>query len=336
MPQPVSVQMIHSRLGQATNAAIATVNLDAALAGPDDDHIDAAGFAAALCIVLHHELLDRVPTGAAFVGEQLAAGERIRFDHGALRTVRFPVGPTGELPGGADAFARILVPLGYAHVGTYPLPRLRMTGGAYMHRDHMLGLPQFFISELHVEALDQAALSSADTVFGASTDPLTRDATEVLARFGQGEHIVLADAIAAFPAIVAAFGRHHPIPFLSDYETLRAASAEAGWIATEGNAFNHGTILVDDVEAVAAAQRNAGRPIKDHVEVSASGRVRQTAFRADSVVRQFRDKGGLVERSVPGSFYEIISRAIDPETGSPDHRFDSGNATGIFAVTSTV
>lgn len=334
IPDPASVRLIHSRLGDATAAAIATISLDDALAGGEGDAIHANDFAAALSIVLHHDLLERVPTGAAFVAEQLAAGARIRFDHGALRTVRFATGPTGTLPPGVDAFARILLPLGYAHVGTYPLPRLRMTGCAYMHADRTLGLPQFFISELHVEALDKAARSSADIVFGASTDPLNSAAADVLARFGQGEHVALADAIAAFPAILASFGRHHPIPCLADYETLRVSSAEAAWISTEGNAFNHGTSLVDDVEAVAAAQKSAGRLIKDSVEVSASGRVRQTAFRADPVMRQFRDGEKLVERIVPGSFYEIISRAIDPETGWPDHRFDSGNATGIFAVTS--
>jgi hypothetical protein len=36
---------------------------------------------------------------------------------------------------------------------------------------------------------------------------------------------------------------------------------------------------------------------------------------------------------VPGSFYEFIQRSVDPATGKLDLGFDSGNATGIFAVT---
>ena len=40
-----------------------------------------------------------------------------------------------------------------------------------------------------------------------------------------------------------------------------------------------------------------------------------------------------VERAVPGSFYEFISRDIGPATGRIDLTFDSGSATGIFAVT---
>jgi hypothetical protein len=63
--------------------------------------------------------------------------------------------------------------------------------------------------------------------------------------------------------------------------------------------------------------------------------VRQTAFIADKVLRRFRARdGSLTERLVPGSFYEFISRDIDPATGKLDLSFDSGNATGIFAVTS--
>ncbi|MFC4593621.1 hypothetical protein [Sphingobium sp. EP60837] len=37
---------------------------------------------------------------------------------------------------------------------------------------------------------------------------------------------------------------------------------------------------------------------------------------------------------MPGSFYEFISRDVDPATGRLDLSFDAGNATGIFATTS--
>ncbi len=64
------------------------------------------------------------------------------------------------------------------------------------------------------------------------------------------------------------------------------------------------------------------------------GRVRQTALRADPVERRFLDSDGSeVVRTVPGSFYEFISREIDPAFGEIDLSFDSNNATGIFAMT---
>src|SRR3546814_5906771 len=78
------------------------------------------------------------------------------------------------------------------------------------------------------------------------------------------------------PAVVSAFDRQHAYPDIADYELLLDRSAEAAWIATEGNAFNHATSRVPDVAAEAECQRASGRPIKDRVEISASGRVRQT------------------------------------------------------------
>jgi hypothetical protein len=74
--------------------------------------------------------------------------------------------------------------------------------------------------------------------------------------------------------------------------------------------------------------------MKDKVELSRSGRVRQTAFRADMVEREFvTETGGTCLMTVPGSFYEFISRDVDPATGKLDLSFDSGNATGIFHMT---
>ncbi len=78
--------------------------------------------------------------------------------------------------------------------------------------------------------------------------------------------------------------------------------------------------------------------MKPTIESSRSGRVRQTAFRADVVAREFlRDDGSVVHHQVPGSFYEFIQRDFvsDPATGHRrlDLAFDSSNAQGIFKMT---
>jgi hypothetical protein len=141
-------------------------------------------------------------------------------------------------------------------------------------------------------------------------------------------------AAANLPGLVRAFGVQHATPALADYEILLAVSAEAAWIATEGNAFNHATDRVPDVVELSDMLKAQHYPMKAEIEFSANGRVRQTAFLADKVARSFRlADGGLVEREVPGSFYEFISRDLAPGTGVLDLTFDSGNATGIFAVT---
>lgn len=319
-------------LGEAAGRrALDALAIDPALLAERGPAVSRAAFAMAMNIALFDDLLKRVQSGAAYVADTIKRGGRVTFDHGALRTIRLPHGPTGALPSGEDAFTRILLPLGYQMAAIYPLDRLRMTGRAYVHADRPEAIPQFFLSELHVDRFDDEFGAVAARVFGTSRDPLGEAEQTVLARFGAGEAVTLNEAGTALPGIVAAFDRQHEMPSFADYQTLLSRSNEAAWIATEGNAFNHATDRVADVAALAERLKADGQPIKERLEISATGRVRQTAFRADSVERLFAD-GEL--RDVPGSFYEFISRDIDPATGRLDLAFDTGNATGIFAMTS--
>lgn len=297
------------------------------------EHISRSEFSMALNAVLFSDLLQRVPTGAQYVEEKVAEGGKIIFDHGALRTIRFDSQSTGFLPGGVDSISRILEPLGYAHSKCYPLPALNMTGHAWCHLDQPETIPQFFVSELHVESFSEEFQGAADRIFGESWDPISAGAREILDIFEQQNAIPLSIAAYALKQISSAFGRQHEIFDDRDYDILLSESAEAAWIATEGNAFNHATDRVEDVETLAEKLRSEGKPIKKSVEHSASGRVRQTAFHADLVERQFTNSGKAITRSVPGSFYEFISRDIDPATGRLDLSFDSSNAQGIFAMT---
>lgn len=136
------------------------------------------------------------------------------------------------------------------------------------------------------------------------------------------------------PSLISCFTRRHAIPRFSDYELLRKESAEMAWIATEGNAFNHATDRVTSLADVADDQRARGRRVKEQAEVSTSGRVRQTAFHADPVEREFkRDDGSILRREVPGSFFEFIERAPLPGQDRLDLAFDTNNAQGIFKMT---
>ncbi|MEW9854406.1 2-oxoadipate dioxygenase/decarboxylase family protein [Novosphingobium sp. M1R2S20] len=287
--------------------------------------------AMALNAALFDDLLARVPTAARHVEEVRESGELIVFDHGALRTI---AGDTGNLPSGHGAFGRLLEPLGYTVADIYPLPALKMTGRAYVHSDCPETIPQFFVSELHIDQLPEEAQEAAQRVFGTSTDPVSPSDGDRLEKLERDGWLPFADALALLKSLTAAFGRQHAAPGLADYNALLAHSKEAAWIATEGNAFNHATTRVPDVEKLAAELKERGYPMKEAVEVSSNGRVRQTAILADKVQRSFRmPDGTTTQRLVPGSFYEFISRDIDPATGKLDLTFDSGNATGIFAVT---
>lgn len=324
--------LIHATLGtEAGQKALDALAIDAALLAERGPSVSRAAFAMAMNVALFHDLMERVPSGAAYVDEVLARDGRVMFDHGALRTIKMPLGDTGALPAGEEAFTRIFLPLGYELAGLYPLDRLKMTGRAYRHADAPATIPQFFLSELHVDRFDEEFQDATARIFGTSRDPLDTKAKAVLASYGNGTAVSFDEAIAALPAIVGAFDRQHDPASLEDYELLLSRSPEAAWIATEGNAFNHATDRVADVAALSDRLRNEDWPIKEKLEISASGRVRQTAFRADSVERLF---AGHVLRNVPGSFYEFISRDVDPDTGQIDLAFDTGNATGIFAMTS--
>jgi len=290
-----------------------------------------AQVAMALNAALFLDLLDRVPTAARYVAQVRAAAEPIVFDHGALRTID---GQTGALPSGHDAFGRFLGPLGYEIGGIYPLPALTMTGRAYVHRDLPEAVPQFFVSELHVSKLPQGARDAAAAIFTTSHDPLGADECSALEALAAQGDCTVEDGVTILRGALRAFERQHATPSLADYEALLEHSKEGAWIATEGNAFNHATTRVPDVETLAERLKAQGYPLKPTVEISRNGRVRQTAFLADTVERPFRDADGtVVTRPVPGSFYEFISRDLDPANGSLDLTFDSGNATGIFAVT---
>lgn len=323
-------RLVHGLLGGAAADAVFTqLAVDPGLLRPLSDTVSRAEMAQALNMALFHDLLQRVPEGHAYVHDVMAAGQQIRFDHGALRTVAWP---SGALPPGEAAIARVLRPLGFQVADVYPLPRLKMTGRAWAHADFPESIAQFFVSELHPEQFSGSFQAAVTRVLASSVDPLGPVEVARLERLSRDGALPWDDALLLMPRLVACFARQHGDFGLADYETLLAESAEMAWIATEGNAFNHATDRVDDLESLSAQQKAQGRSIKPAIEVSRSGRVKQTAFKAAQVARRFLHEGQGVSRQVPGSFYEFIQRERLPD-GRLDLAFDAGNATAIFKMT---
>jgi len=319
--------VIGSRRADAVFEAVAA---PAALAGPRSARVGRAELAMALNLVLFEGLERRVPFAQAYVRDGVRAGRRVRFDHGALRTVQ---APAGALPAGEAAIVRLLEPLGYRCAEVYPLDRIALTGRAYAHEDLPEEIPQFFLSEFHPERFSPAFQAAVARTLADSADPLPAWAGPLLAELRSGGSLSHELAVRLLPELAGCFDRQHPPPLRSDYRILLAESEEMAWIATEGNAFNHVTDRVADVAALALEQKALGRPMKDAVERSASGRVLQTAFRAAPVERVFRgDAGRLEVATVPGSFFEFITRKPGPD-GRLDLSFDTGNAQAIFKMT---
>jgi hypothetical protein len=317
-------------------ALLRAVKVPSAVTDQAGDEVSRAVLAQALNLLLFRDLLARVPTGERYVAECVSQGRQIVFDHGALRTVA--LSGMGNLPAGEQAITRVLLPLGYLKSAVYPLDRLGMTGRSYTHSDFPEELPQFFVSELHPERFSPRFQKAVVRVTAASRDPLTDFAQAALHDLSTRHVLSFHQASTLLPSLLACFQRQHADTTWGDYELLLAESAEMAWIATEGNVFNHATDRVSSLDELVAEQRQLGRPLKDTIETSRSGRVRQTAFRADPVERTFIDSNGAaMRRTVPGSFYEFIQRERlrDLITGTPrlDLAFDSGNAQGIFKMT---
>ena len=328
------IGLVEGVLGRArAEALVASVEIDPALLRPPAGTVSRAELAQALNLLLFDDLLRRVPAGALYVLDRVRRGGKVVHDHGAVRTV---LGETGALPPGERALTRVLAPLGYEVGEVYPLDRLGMTGRAWRHRDFPETIAQYFVSELHVDRFSPRFGEAAAAVLGASCDPLPEATLAALAELEAEGALPAETARRVLPDLAGAFDRQHPVPALADYERLLSESAEAAWIATEGNAFNHATDRVADVAALSLEELALGRPIKDRVEVSASGRVLQTAYRAARVERPFVGPDGtLVLRSVPGSFFEFITRHFHPD-GRLDLGFDTSNAQAIFKMTAPV
>ncbi|UUX97241.1 2-oxoadipate dioxygenase/decarboxylase family protein [Aquabacterium sp. J223] len=327
-------RLVGAHLGDAeADRLFDRVEIDPALQRPPAATVPRAELAQALTLLLFHDLVQRVPSARAHLDDLARENRRLVFDHGALRTVK---AACGRLPPGEAAFARVLRPLGWRVAGEYPLPRLRMTGRAWCHADHPETIAQFFVSELHPERFSPEFQLAVSRVIGGSRDPLEPQDLALLQDLARDAALPWPAALRLLPRLAACFDRHHGLFDLADYQRLRAESAEMAWIATEGNAFNHATDRVADLQAVVAAERAAGRDVKDTIEVSRSGRVKQTAYRAAPVRRAFIDGDRVVWQAVPGSFYEFIERGV--HTGADgrqrlDLAFDAANATGIFAMT---
>ena len=338
MNDPHLSQLVRPIVGdQAANDLLGTLQIDRAFTIETAGTVSRGVFAMALDTVLFHDLLSRAPTGAAYVADRRRQRARILFDHCALRTIRLGARPTGALPAGVAAFSRILEPLGYQASGTYPVDRLCMSGRSFTHREFPETLPQFFISELQVDRFSREFQAGAERVFGNCREPLTLGAHAALAEFAEQGRCEMRLAASALRDIVAAFGRWHDRPKLSDFQLLLAESAEAAWIATEGYALTHVGDRVADVAMTVCAQRSLGRSVKDPIETSVAGSVRQAAFKADPVRRSFRaEDGSDVELTVPGSYYEFISRDVIIGTDGRrrmDLRFNGGNTQGVFKMT---
>jgi len=200
---PTNLQyMLTSLLGaEHANQLSGLLQIPASTLRPRADTVSRIEIAQALNMLLFEKLLKAVPQGNDYVQDSVRAGNKIRFDHGALRTV---LGiSTGNLPAGEAAFTRILRPLGYQVNGIYPLQRISMTGRAYAHEDDAEEIAQFFLSELHPHHFSSEFQATVNKVLSTSQDPVDAHSAQLLQQLGNDKALPLADALALLPVLVA-------------------------------------------------------------------------------------------------------------------------------------
>ncbi len=227
-----------------------------ALMEESGETVSRAAIAQALNMMLFEDLLERVPDAKKYAEDRLRDGIKILHDHGAVRTVLLE--GMGELPAGEEAITRILRPLGYSLNGTYPLERLKMTGRSHAQAEYPQELAQFFLSELHPDRFSPEFQAAVLGVTGTSRDPLTPEAKTLLTELEKERNLPVEKAARLLPVLAGVFRRHHAEPSVAAYEVLLAESPEMAWISTEGNAFNHATDRVEDVDQAGGGAEGAG------------------------------------------------------------------------------
>lgn len=200
------------------------------------DPVPRAVIAQALAVVLLDDLLQRVPSAAAYAEGQWAAGGRLVLDHARVRTVTGVA--CGELPPGRESVARLLRPLGYTPADA--------GGSAWRHLDRPAEVARYLVDELPADAFSDEFRAAAARVVRSSHDPLTGLAQVHLDRLAVDRHLPRKAAESLLGELVACFARHHGAPALADYEILLAESEEMAWIATEGTSWHHASVVVDD------------------------------------------------------------------------------------------
>ncbi|HEV2368840.1 MAG TPA: hypothetical protein VGR90_03135, partial [Acidimicrobiales bacterium] len=189
------------------------------VADGDPARVPRAVLAQALGVLLLDDLLARVPSGAAYVGEKVARGERVFLDHGAVRTVAGV--SCGSLPPGQESVTRVLSALGYVERETYHLARLHMVGRSWASVDLAADLPQYFVSELDARSFSPDFRAAAERVLSTSRDPLRREdgppspsesplsPLQLLASLAAEGGLKLDQARSLLPVMVSCFNRHH-------------------------------------------------------------------------------------------------------------------------------
>jgi len=232
-----------------------------------------------------------------------ARGETVVNDHIALRTFDDPRVCI-------DVMARAFTDLGYRAVERYDFETKHLRARHYEHAEP--GRPKVFISELDLSAFSDALRTIVARLLGQLPTGITDRADFVCC------------------------GRPWQASW-RDYESLRAESEYAAWMAAFGFRANHFTVSVNHLTSVDGLARlnelltgqgfelnTAGGAIKGSPEQL----LEQSSTKAAAIRVQFSDRA----REVPGCYYEFAHRH-ERADGTLFEGFIAESADRIFEST---
>ncbi|MEQ8847705.1 DUF1338 domain-containing protein [Botrimarina sp.] len=232
-------------------------------------------------------------------------GDKVVNDHVAFRTLALE-------PIGLEALEPHLFAVGYKRYEPYEFPEKKLRAWGYT--SDAPEAPRVFLSELLTDQLSDASAAILRRM-ASEVDPGRVESPDVLWS-----------------------GRLWSPVTLDEYETLRAESEYAAWMATMGIRPNHFTISVNDldsadsVEGVLKVVEELGYGVNDsggRVKGSPEQLLEQGSTLADKAPTQF---AGGETRDTPTCYYEFAKRYPD-ENGKLFQGFVATSASRIFEST---
>ncbi|MDP9128576.1 MAG: DUF1338 domain-containing protein [Pseudomonadota bacterium] len=285
----------------------------------------------------------RVPYAAQYQAMVEDRGGHVQNDHMAFRTFQCH---TGAQPSGIEAIGRVFTALGYERKDQYLFADKKLTAWHYEHATQPEN-PKLFISQLEVDQLPQPTAQLIAKVVGQAPDLVRPEDMEKLRGLSSGRGISPQDAAGLAERLAGFFTRPWQPPTRLQVEIADRVSQYAAWTLLHGNSVNHFTAYINeqkvrewpDIEATAAALRQAGLPMKDEFEGERGTKLRQTSTKAvmedcDVSVEQ----GGTAKLNWSYAYYELAERGQVPDAQGKLVRFQGflgAQATNLFEMTKT-
>jgi hypothetical protein len=289
---------------------------------------------------LWEQYIVRVPCAKQYVDMVTGKGGKVVIDHIAFRTFN---AHTGEQPEGIRAIRHILNFLEYKPVTKYSFPKKKLKATHFEHPDE--NFPKIFASQLEVSELPEWAQNAINNTVNNTTYLITDKSIELLRILEENGTLPSEAAEYLINNLVQYFRRPWNIPLKDDVLKLNDISQYGAWVLLHGNSVNHFAALVNfqevhewpDLETTVKVLKEAGVPMKEHIEGESGGKLQQTATLAVKEEVKVKSESGIENMIWTYAYFELAQRNYIEENGKQKlfSGFLTGQANNIFDMTRT-